>query len=120
MGTLATHVQVAHPNNTVSTREIELAVDTGATLTKLPAHLLQELGIQPTSQTPALLSDKRVVMRDVGQAWIKMNGQSGIVPVTYGQQDEPALLGVTTLEILGFMVDPIQQKLIPRPILDKG
>lgn|GEM_PF-3718920 len=45
--------------------------------------------------------------------------RSGAVPVAFGGRGEPVLLGATTLEILGFTVDPIEQKLVPRPLLEK-
>jgi predicted aspartyl protease len=59
------------------------------------------------------------VIRSVGQVWVSLDGRSGIVPVAFGNRGEQVLLGATTLEILGFVVDPIDQKLLPRPLRDK-
>jgi predicted aspartyl protease len=33
------------------------------------------------------------------------------VPVTVASEDEPAVIGYTALEILGFKVDPLRRKL---------
>lgn len=66
-----------------------------------------------------MTSENRTVTRQVGQAWVTLGGRAGIVPVAYGDRGEPVLLGATTLEILGFTVDPIEQKLVPRPLREK-
>lgn len=119
MGIFSTHIQVANPEAKAQSRELELVVDTGATLTKLPEDLLQELGIQAQFSVPAVTSDGREVMRRIGLAWIGLNGRSGTVPVAFGSRGEQVLFGATTLEILGLMVDPVERKLIPRPLIEK-
>ena len=119
MGTFSTHVRVASPQDRAQSREIELLVDTGATLTKLPEDLLVELHIDPQFSVPSLTSDNREVIRRVGVAWLSINGRSGTVPVAFGSRGEHVLLGATTLEILGLLVDPVERKLIPRLLLEK-
>jgi clan AA aspartic protease len=113
MGIFSTHIRVANPRDHEHGQEIELIMDTGATFTKLPAELLRELRIEPQFSVPALTSDNREVVRPVGQAWVSINGRSGIVPIAFGERSEPVLLGATTLEILGFVVDPVEKRLIP-------
>ena len=122
MGVFSTHIRVANLQDISHSREIELIVDTGATLTKLPAELLSELRIEPQFSVPVITPENREVLRSVGQAWISIDGRAGIVPVAFGGRGEPVLLGATSMEILGFVVDPIEQieqKLIPRPLRDK-
>ena len=119
MGVFSIHMRVANPQDETRCRELELVVDTGATLTKLPGDLLQEHRIAPQFSVPAVTSENRTVTRAVGQAWVSIDGRAGIVPVAFGDRGEPVLLGATTLEILGFTVDPIEQKLVPRPLREK-
>ena len=119
MGVFSIHMRVANPQDETRWRELELVVDTGATLTKLPGDLLQELRIARQSSVPAVTSENRTVTRAVGQAWVSIDGRARIVPVAFGDRGEPVLLGATTLEILGFTVDPIEQKLVPRPLREK-
>jgi predicted aspartyl protease len=119
MGTFSTHIRVGSPQDRTRSREIELIVDSGATLTKLPEDLLAELRIEPWFSLPAVTSDNREVLRQIGLAWISIDGRSGAVPVAFGRRGEHPLLGATTLEILGFVVDPVERKLIPRPHLEK-
>lgn len=112
-------MRVANPQEETRWRELELVVDTDATLPKLPGDLLQELRIARQFSVPAVTSDNRTVTRAVGQAWVSIDGRGGIVPVAFGDRGEPVLLGATTLEILGFTVDPVEQKLVPRPLREK-
>jgi predicted aspartyl protease len=45
-------------------------------------------------------------------ALLEIEGQSFRVPVILGDQN---LVGLTTLETLGFAVDPLDRKLVPKP-----
>ena len=119
MGVFSIHMRVANPQDEPRWRELELVVDTGATLTKLPGDLLRELRIAPQFSVPAVTSENRTVTRAVGQAWVSIDGRAGIVPVALGDRGELVLLGATTLEILGFTVDPIEQKPVPRLLREK-
>ena len=53
---------------------------------------------------------------------LTIDGRKGAVPVAFGDPGEEAVLGATALETLGFMVDPVGQKLVPRNLfaLTKG
>jgi hypothetical protein len=126
------HIRVANPQDQTRWRELKLVVDTGATLSKLSGDLLQDLHIEPQFSVPVVTSENRsfdrlrtpsraegLVTRAVGQAWVTLDGRAGVVPVAYGNRGEAVLLGATTLEILGFTVDPIAQKLLPRPLREK-
>jgi predicted aspartyl protease len=76
MGVFSTHIRVANHQDQTRSREIELIVDTGATLTKLPAELLSELHIEPQFSVPVITSEDREVVRSVGQAWISIDGRA--------------------------------------------
>ncbi len=119
VGVFSVHIRVANPRDQSRERELEVVVDTGSTLTKLPGDLLRELQIEPQFSVPAVTSDNRTMTRAVDQAWLSLDGRAGIVPVAYGDRGEPVLLGATTLDILGFMVDPIEEKLVPRLLREK-
>jgi predicted aspartyl protease len=119
MGVFSISIQAAHPQNLDRNREVEVIVDTGATLTKLPAELLRELDIAPQFSVRARTSEDREIRRPVGLVRISIDGESGIVPVAFGDPGEISLLGATSLEILGFGVDPVGQKLTVRPLREK-
>jgi predicted aspartyl protease len=92
--------------------EAECIVDTGATLTTLPAGLLKQAKITPAGQIKLHLADGREITRDYGNAMIKLNGDTIPARVIFGQAKDPALLGVTVLETAGLMVDPVARKLV--------
>ena len=50
---------------------------------------------------------------------MQIGGRGGPVPVTFREEGQPALLGVTALELLGFLVDPIDERLRPTRLRDK-
>ena len=97
--------------------EVSLIVDTGATLSWIPRELLQKLGVAPFSRLPFSLADGRRLERDVTAVLIAIDGRKAPVQVAFGEPGEEAVLGATALEGLGFMVDPVGKKLVPRDLL---
>ena len=95
--------------------DVTALVDTGATYTTLPASTLTELGIQPEGSRRFRLADNRQVGYQYGQARMRLEGQELIVLVVFAPEGATPLLGATALEIFGLGVDPIEQRLMPRP-----
>lgn len=91
-------------------KELDLMVDTGATFTRLPLSLANEIGIEWKDEVEVELSDGRIRKRKLGIAEIEMNGVRRTIPIT-AADDERGFIGYTALEILGFKVNPITQKL---------
>ncbi|MCY4369826.1 MAG: aspartyl protease family protein [bacterium] len=98
-------------------REVEMTVDTGAAYTTLPARLLHEMGIEPTSRRTVLLADGRRVESDLGRAWATIDGTSEMTLVAFGEEDAPPLLGAYTLEGMGLAADPVAQRLVPTEMI---
>lgn len=94
---------------------VEALVDTGASHTVLPSSLLRRLGIAPHDRWPFRLADERIVERDVGQAWIRIDGRAAIRIVVFGEEGSEPLLGAESLEGLRLGVDPVGRRLIPVP-----
>src|SRR5437870_13044307 len=120
MGIFTTRIRVSHPATSTDSREIELVVDTGATLTKLPSELLADLGITPTSKKQMVLADSSVITREAGHAWIAIDGTADLVPVSFGARGEPPLLGATGQDLVGSVVAIIDHKLTPIPVRHTG
>jgi clan AA aspartic protease len=98
---------------------VEALVDTGATYTSIPGHILTQLGIEPRESRTFELADDRVVEYPVGFASIRLGEREIIVMVVFAPEGTTPLLGATTLETAGLAVDPIHQRLIPVPALLK-
>ena len=92
---------------------VDALVDTGSSHTSLPEGLLDELGIEPERSLKCELADNRVIEYPVGEIRLRIEEQEGTVPVLFTPDDELPLLGATTLEILGFGIDPIAETLLP-------
>jgi hypothetical protein len=51
----------------------------------------------------------------VGEAIFRFSDYEGTAPVIFGEETDKAVLGVVTLEVLGFQIDPIGQEFKPAP-----
>ena len=92
---------------------VEALVDSGSTYNILPASLLHRLGIEVQGNGTFKLADGKRVQRDLGQSWIRLNGEEYIAPVIFGDDDVQPLLGAVTLETFRLAIDPVEMRLIP-------
>ncbi len=63
------------------------------------------------------LADGHTITRRVGDAYFEFQGEGGAAPVIFGEKGDEPLLGATTLESLGLMLDPFKRRLIPMRML---
>ena len=119
MGMFEVNVKLANLADLASpgqTEELSLLVDTGATLSWIPRTILEKLGAKAFSRLPFTLADGRRLERDTTAVLLIIDGREAPVPVAFGEIGEESVLGATALETLGFMVDPIDGKLVPRDL----
>jgi clan AA aspartic protease len=93
--------------------EVRFLVDSGAVYSLAPAATLKRLGIRPHRSVEFALADGRTVTRKVGDAYFELNGLGGAAPVIFGEEGDEPLLGATTLESLGLVLDPFKRRLLP-------
>lgn len=117
MGMFEVTVRIASLASPDQTTEVSLLVDTGATLSWIPRAVLEKLGAIPYSRLPFTLADGRRLEREITAVLLVIDGRKAPVEVAYGEQGEAAVLGATGLEGLGFLVDPVAKRLIPRDLL---
>jgi clan AA aspartic protease len=117
MGLFEVNVTLANPAVPQRSEQLSLLVDTGATLSWIPRDLLQRLGVRPTTRLEFQLADGSVLQRDVGAALFTIDSKALTIPVAFAEQGEEAVLGATALEALGFIVDPIGKRLVPRRLM---
>jgi len=88
-------------------------VDTGTTYLCLPARYIRELGLRPRPQTVKATTAAGIVERRIfSSALLTLEGRSDEFSVAELPDDAPALVGVVPLEVLDFVVDPVEQKLV--------
>jgi hypothetical protein len=63
------------------------------------------------------LADWRAIDRDVSECHITLPQGEGHTPVILGEAGDEALLGVVTLEIMGFVLNPFNRTLQPARLL---
>lgn len=116
MGLIHINVTLTHPTNHDAAEEIRVLVDTGATLSVVPAELLERLGIERDTQR-RLRGFGGVIVRDVGIARMRYGDVAAGVVVVFGEESDPTVMGVTALEVLGFQIDPVGGALQPAEML---
>ena len=117
MGMFEVRVRLANLVALDRAAEVSLLVDTGATLSWIPRQVLEQLGVTPFSRLPFSLADGRRLEREITAVLLTIDGRKAPVEVAFGEPGEEAVLGATALEGLGFVVDPVAKKLIPRDLL---
>jgi predicted aspartyl protease len=89
---------------------LEAVVDTGATFSKIPKSVAAKLGLEAGYETDIELGDGRIIRRKLTLVELEIEGIRRPVLVTIGE-GEKSFVGYTTLELLGFKVNPITRKL---------
>jgi predicted aspartyl protease len=92
--------------------EVDLLVDTGATLLTLPKELADRLGVVPTRHQRVVTAGGRREVWPVGEVRLELDGQEVITPCFIAPSGPP-LLGAVALESLFLAVDPVAKKLVP-------
>ena len=106
MGFVHVNVGLSNPSEPDRAEEVNVLVDTGATLSVFPAGLLDRLGIQRTGQR-RLRGFGGVITRATGAVILTYGGEVAGVTVVFGEDSDPTVMGVTALESLGFNVNPV-------------
>lgn len=104
-------LKVKNPQQPDKVFEGEFLVDSGATFTVVPEMSLKKLGIKPQRQESFVLADGKVIRRRVGNAIYEYQGIESAAPVLFGEKGDSLLLGMFTLEALGFSLDPLKRQL---------
>ncbi len=94
-------------------QEVDALVDTGATHTMAPGAFLHYLHIRPMYTSEVTVANGESAHWDVGIENITYGGRRALCQVFFGPEGADYLLGATSLEALGFVVDPVAQELQP-------
>lgn len=117
MGTTTVTLQLKNPNDPTKTAVGEFLVDSGAHYTVIPQKMVKLLHLKPAFNQKFSLADGRIMTRAIGSAVVTLDGRELPAPVVLGQQEDNALLGVTTLEAFGLMLDPFARRIYPSKLM---
>jgi len=96
---------------------VRALVDTGSIYTWAPRDMLDRLGLVPTGKRACQMADGSVIQRDVTEAVVRLDGQSGHTVVVFGDAADQVLLGAYTLGGFALCADPLNKRLVPMDLL---
>jgi clan AA aspartic protease len=117
MGVTFVKVKVANPADPSRTVDEQFLVDSGTVYSLVPRRDLERIGVEPHSRRSFILANGEAVERDLGSAIFEYQGQRGDSLVIFGEEGDSPLLGATTLEGFGLVLDPFRRELKPLPML---
>ena len=97
--------------------EVNFLIDSVATYSLVPGKVLDALDIEPYREMIFSLADGTTIKRRVCSAYFEFEGEGGPAPVVYGEEGDEPLLGATTLESLGLVLNPFSRTLHPMRML---
>ena len=117
MGLSYLPITVSHPANPKKSATVEFMIDSGAIYSVVPGRILEELGIKPEEKRDFILTNGQKMTREIGIARFGYKSRVGGAPVVFGKRMDNTLLGATTLEAIGFALDPFKRDLLPLPMV---
>ena len=100
--------------------EIIANVDTGATFTMLPRQLLEELGIVSDRSERFKIANGEIITKQMAEVIVRLGEEESTIQCIFGEENEPAIIGVVTLEQFLLGVDTVNQRLVKIPGLLYG
>ena len=98
-------------------RTVRFMVDSGAKYSLLPLDVWRAIQLAPKRRMTFVLADGTLIERDVSECHITLPQGDGHTPVILGEADDEPLLGVVTLEVLGFVLNPFNRTIQPARLL---
>ncbi len=117
MGITNAILKVREHRKSEKVAEVNFLIDSGAVYSLVPGAILDTLDIEPYKEMSFSLADGTVLKRRVCSAYFEFEGEGGPAPVVYGETGDEPLLGATTLESLGLVLNPFSRTLHPMRML---
>jgi predicted aspartyl protease len=94
----------------------DAVVDTGSIHTCIPRELAERLNLRLTGSRAVLTAAGPATLEETG-AWVELHGKATLTPLLILDTLDQAIVGVTLLEWLGFLVDPVKKEIRETDIL---
>ena len=117
MGITSAILKVREHRKSEKTAEVNFLIDSGAVYSLVPGKILDQLDIEPYKEMNFSLADGSTLKRKACSAYFEFEGEGGPAPVVYGEEGDEPLLGSTTLESLGLVLNPFTRTLHPMKML---
>ena len=116
MGITTIDAKVFNPSDVSRAIEINFTVDSRAIYSVVPKGILQKLEIEARGTKRFYLANGDAIEREMGILGFEFLGEVTAATVLFGEEGDAALLGITTLEGFGFILDPLRRELRPMPM----
>jgi len=117
MGYVRVKGVVANPLKREIRVEVEFIADTGAIYTVIPRTIAEKLGLEIMGRRRFRVASGDIVEYPIAEAYIVIEDRGATSLVVIGPEDTVPLLGVTTLELLGYQIDPVTGRLKPLELM---
>ncbi len=111
MGLTRVTAKISNLSKTKKSLQGEFLVDTGAIDCLAPESWLKKAGIRKEGKSVYELANGTVVEYPYGFARVEFMGEETVVQIIFGPADCEPIMGVTALENVGIMVDPVTRSL---------
>ncbi len=112
-GQIQVNANVSAPGPSGERIALELLIDSGAQYSVLPYQVWHRLGLSAKRSLTFVLADGRHVERALSECYLEIPQGEGHTPVVLGEAGDLALLGMITLEQLGFVLNPFDRSIRP-------
>jgi predicted aspartyl protease len=116
MGLSHVTIRVGNPAYEGVTEDVRCLVDSGVVYSLVPYAVLERLAIAPHSEREFVLANGDVIRRRLATATFEYDGRRGDSIVIVGEPGDDPLLGATTIEGFGLVLDPFRLELRPMPL----
>lgn len=117
MGEVIVPVRITNPDEASRRWEADFLVDTGATVSSVPVDVLNSIGVDAVELVRVFMADGSSAFRRVGYVSFELAGVTRRAEVIFAPEGTDPLLGYMILESMGFLVDPLRERLLPRAAL---
>jgi len=90
---------------------------TGVVYTMIPRVIAEKLGLETVGRRRFRATSNGIVEYPVAEAYIVIEDRGATSLVVIGPEEAVPLLGATTLELLGYQVDPVTGRLKPLELM---
>jgi len=113
VGLTIVKLKISNPSDKTKSRTVEFLVDSGALYSFVNKNILRDVGIKPEAVKEFVMANGEFVKRKIGIARYHYKRTTGGAPVVFAEPGDTNLLGATTLESLGLMLNPFKREIIP-------
>jgi len=113
MGKTHIPIIISHPADKKKSQTLEFLTDSGAVYSVVPKQYLVNMGIKPEEEREFILANGQTMKRKLGIARFSYKVRIGGAPVVFEEKDDSTLLGATTLEAMGFVLNSFKRDLLP-------